>query len=240
MRICPGNIPTVNPVRGCGQITSAIPVEGEGIFVYRAVHVLHSPFTGPSSPRPEWDVPVSEDASAYTHLEHGFCQRRRTAYRITVQRDKIGGVEWNHAIAATYAYMGNPGVSLLWSRAGEFGRWSSWSQIWDVDSKIRNTTSNSGLFTGAVHVVPAIIQKAYDEYCESMWENPERCDGFLYHFIGSTVQFGYLPRQPRKTGRLVLTRYWPGPRLRMPVALPQRLSSSIPALSGLAYRRYWP
>ncbi|WP_251859393.1 HNH endonuclease [Escherichia coli] len=178
------------------------PVEGEGDFVYRGQSmVLRQPFTlDRLPPRPEWDVPVSEDASAYTHLWNtdfvsGFAPVTESLFNGI----KSAEWEWNHAIAATYAYMGNPEcISSLWSRAGEFGLEQLELKSWDVDEQDpEHYQQFQALYPELSMLSPAIIQKAYDEYCESMWENPERCDGFLYHLIGSTVSSdtGVLGRQ---------------------------------------------
>ena len=136
----------------------------------------------PSSPRPEWDAGCSEDASALLHIfwNTDFASGSRNGYRITVQRDKIGRREWKHAIACDIPHTWEiRSVISGWSRAGEFRTGAAGAQIpGTLTSKIRTPPAIPSSFTRAVHVVPGTIQKAYDEYCESDGENPERCDGF--------------------------------------------------------------
>lgn len=217
------------------------PVEGEGDFVYRGQSmVLRQPFTlDRLPPRPEWDVPVSEDASAYTHLWNtdfvsGFAPVTESLFNGI----KSAEWEWNHAIAATYAYMGNPEcISSLWSRAGEFGLEQLELKSWDVDEQDpEHYQQFQALYPELSMLSPAIIQKAYDEYCESMWENPERCDGFLYHLIGSTVSSDISRDNPEKTGRLIAHALLTGASIEDACRFASEAQQFDTALSGLAYQ----
>ncbi|WP_426727412.1 hypothetical protein [Enterobacter cloacae complex sp. 288G10] len=155
--------------------------------------------------------------------------------------NEVKSAEWGctDAIAATCAYMGNPECfALLWPRAGEFGLEQLELKSSDVDELDPEYHQQfQAIYPELSMLSPAAIQRAYDEYCESMWEYPERCDGFLYHLIGSTVSLNW--RQPGKTGRLIALMA-EEPRLRMPIVLAQRLSSSIPLFLGWRIRYPWP
>ncbi|EAO8762129.1 hypothetical protein EZL07_23150, partial [Salmonella enterica] len=138
----------------------------------------------------------------------------------------------------TYAYMGNPEcISSLWSRAGEFGLEQLELKSWDVDEQDpEHYQQFQALYPELSMLSPAIIQKAYDEYCESMWENPERCDGFLYHLIGSTVSSDISRDNPEKTGRLIAHALLTGASIEDACRFASEAQQFDTALSGLAYQ----
>ncbi|MGL9585668.1 hypothetical protein [Escherichia coli] len=183
-------------------------IEGEGDFVYQGQSMsLREPFTlGRLPPRPDWDVPVSRNVDVYTHLWNtdfvsGFAPITESLFNEV----KSTEWEWNHAIAATSAYMGNPDcIASLWARTGELGLDQLELKFWEFDEQDpKYNPQFQALYPELSMLSPATIQAAYDEYCESMWEYPERCDDFLYHLIGSTVRSDTFHRPPDKTGRLI-------------------------------------
>lgn len=153
------------------------PVEGEGDFVYRGQSmILRQPFTlDRLPPRPEWDVPVYENPGAYTHLWNtdfvsGFAPVSESLFNEV----KSAEWEWNHAIAATCAYMGNPECfASLWPRAGEFGLEQLELKSSDVDELDPNTTSNSRLYTRSCPCCPRPLSR------EPMTSTVNRCGNTL-------------------------------------------------------------
>ncbi|SUI40123.1 Uncharacterised protein [Salmonella enterica subsp. enterica] len=217
------------------------PVEGEGDFVYRGqTMVLRQPFTlDRLPPRPEWDVPVSEDPSAYTHLWNtNFVRGFAPVTESLFNNVKSAEWEWNHAIAATWTYMGNPECSAsLWPRVGEFGLEQLELKSMDVDElDPEHHQQFQALYPELSMLSPAAIQKAYDEYCESMWEYPERCDGFLYHLIVSTVSSDMSRDTPEKTGRLIAHALLTGSSIKDACRFGSEAQQYDTALSGLAYQ----
>ncbi|MEI9603781.1 hypothetical protein V5053_15995 [Enterobacter hormaechei] len=217
------------------------PVEGEGDFVYRGQSmILRQPFTlDRLPPRPEWDVPVYENPGAYTHLWNtdfvsGFAPVSESLFNEV----KSAEWEWNHAIAATCAYMGNPECfASLWPRAGEFGLEQLELKSSDVDELAPEYHQQfQAIYPELSMLSPAAIQRAYDEYCESMWEYPERCDGFLYHLIGSTVSSNVSRDNPEKTGRLIAHAWLTGASVEDAYRFGSEAQQFDTALSGLAYQ----
>ncbi len=141
----------------------------------------------------------SLEMSMFTRtLEHGFCEWLRADYWIIVQRVKSTEWEWNHAIAATSAYMGILIVSLRYGPGRESSDWINWTEIlgaWRTRSEIQPAIS--GLYPELSMLSPATIQAAYDEYVN-------RCGNTLR---GATIfcialleysPFGYVSPPPGK------------------------------------------
>jgi len=83
-------------------------VDGKGDFVYRGQSmVLREPFSLDCLPaQPDWVVPPGECTAVYTHLWNtdfvsGFAPVTKSLFAGV----KLAEWEWNHAIAATYAYI---------------------------------------------------------------------------------------------------------------------------------------
>lgn len=217
------------------------PVDGEGDFTYREQSmVLREPFTlDRLPPRPDWVVPTDEDPGAYTHLWNtdfvsGFAPITESLF-IGV---KSAEWEWNHAIAATCAYMGNPEcIASMWLRTGELNLEQLELKPEDVDElDPEHYLQFQILYPELAMLSPAAIQQAYDEYCESMWEYPERSEGFLFYLIGSTVSKGKYRYDPEQTGRLTAHALLTGASIEDACSFGSEVQRFDTALSGLAYQ----
>ncbi|EGN5359726.1 hypothetical protein IHW74_004237 [Salmonella enterica] len=164
-------------------------IDGEGDFSYRGQQmVLKKPFTLNGLPeRAEWLHKSHDDIYAYSHLWNtnfvsGFAPISESLFNDI----KSIEVEWKKDTAATFSFVSDQdNTAALWARAGELG----------LDA-IVGISECSGEEDPALHadfqalypelsmLPPAVIQEAFDDFLEGMWELPYRDEAFLFYLMG--------------------------------------------------------
>lgn len=167
-------------------------IDGEGDFAYCGQQmVLNKPFTMNALPeRPEWLNQNHDDSYAYSHLWNtnfvsGFAPIPESLFNDI----KSVEMEWKKDTAATFSFVGDlDNTAALWARTDELGLDAivSISECcWEEDPA--HHADFQALYPELSMLPPAVIQEAYDDYLEGMWEFPDRDEAFLFYLIGRTA-----------------------------------------------------
>ncbi|HGO5392999.1 TPA: hypothetical protein ACK2W2_001629 [Klebsiella michiganensis] len=167
-------------------------IDGEGNFSYRGQQmVLTKPFTLDGLPeRPEWLYKNHDGRYAYSHLWNtnfvsGFAPLSESLFTDI----KSVEMEWKKDTAATFSLVSEQdNTAALWARAGELGLDAivGISEYCQEADPVHHADFQA-LYPELSMLPPAVIQEAYDDYLECMWELPDRDEEFLFYLIGRTA-----------------------------------------------------
>lgn len=167
-------------------------IGGDGDFSYRGQQlVLNIPFTLNSLPdRPEWLYKNHDDRDIYSYLLNtdfvpGFAPISEALF------NDIKAIEltWKKDTAATFCFVDVlDNTASLWARAGEFGLGAivGISECSGKEDPVYHADFQA-LYPELSMLPPAVIQEAFDDYLEGMWEMPDRDEAFLFYLLGRTA-----------------------------------------------------